>query len=59
MSIVSVILDHSLNHLDSRAGSWYDSTIALNCTDVPKSVDTNPGDKITIGHPICMKRRYR
>lgn len=52
MSIVSVILDRSLNHLDSRAGSLYDSTIALNCAEVPKSVETNPGDRITKGHPF-------
>lgn len=57
MSMVSVTLDRRLNHLDSRAGSWYDSTMALNCADVPKSVETNPGDRITTGHPVCMEGR--
>lgn len=57
MSMVSVTLDRSLNHLDSRAGSWYDSTMALNCADVPKSVETNPGDRITTGHPVCTEGR--
>lgn len=50
MSIVSVIFDRCLNHLDSSAGSKFDSTIAINCADVPKSVDTNPGEMITTGH---------
>lgn len=50
MSTVSVILDRCLNHLDSSAGSKFDSTIAMNCADVPKSVDTNPGEMITTGH---------
>lgn len=54
MSIVSVTFDCCLNHLDSSAGSKFDSTIAINCADVPKSVDTNPGEMITTGHPIAL-----
>lgn len=59
MSMVSVTLDRSLNHLDSSAGSWYDSTTALNCAEVPKSVETNPGDRITTGHPIGRKNNIK
>lgn len=55
MSIVSVILDRILNHLDSNAGSKYDSTTALNVADVPKGVDTNDGERITIGHPKFVR----